>query len=241
VDLKATIDFLKTTQLCHNFLARELKQVAGICKIQQFKAKEQVFEDGDNKDYTNHFYIVFRGDIQVSKAYSYNGLTRTLLLNILTAGDCFGEIAMLTQCHTRTATIKCLTACEFLMIERSEFLNLYNANRKMADNLLMIYTRHLIHANNVSRFVMFSAKDATARLMYMLDFLKSKYGIPDGNAGILINLPFNNGKIAEFLSMKQQLYSRCKLSLKKNGLIDFNGRNLAIPDYSRFCAVLYGV
>jgi len=240
MEQKAVIQFLKSTRLCQNFLVKELKQVVEVCKVQKFKAKDQVFEDGDNRDYTNHFYLVLKGDIQVSKAYSYNGLTRTLLLNILTAGDCFGEIAMLTQCHTRTATIKCLTDCEFLMIERRDFLQLYQANRKMADNLLIIYTAHLIHANNVSRFVMFSARDATARLMYMVDFLKSKYGVTDGKGGFLINLPFNNGKIAEFLSMKQQLYSRCKLNLKKSGLIDFDGRNLTIPDYQRFCSVLFG-
>jgi len=231
--------FLADTKLCNGFLQRELSKIASVSKIKVFKANELVFADGENKDHLNHFYIVLDGDIQISKSYDYDGNKKSLLLNILTSGDCFGEIAIITQSNTRTASVKCLTATRLIMIDKRDFWEIYQANRKLADNLLLIFINHLHQSNNVSRFVAFSVKDASARLMYMVDFLRSKYGVLDDNCYV-ITLPFNSSRITDFLSMKQQLFSRCKSNLKKRGLLEVSGKVLVISDYNFFCKVLYG-
>jgi len=232
--------FLADTKLCNGFLQRELMKITTVCKVKAFKANELVFADGENKDHLNHFYIVLDGDIQISKSYDYDGNKKSLLLNILTSGDCFGEIAILTKSNTRTASVKCLTATRLIMIDKRDFWELYQSNRKLADNLLLIFINHLHQSNNISRFVAFSVKDASARLMYMADYLRSKYGVLDNNIGCVITLPFNSSRITDFLSMKQQLFSRCKSNLKKRGLLEVNGKVLIIPDYNFFCKVLYG-
>jgi len=232
--------FLSTQSLCKDFLKREIEQIASVCRIQCFLAKELIFVEGDNSDFVNYFYIVVHGDVQISKSYSFNGTEKSLMLNILTAGDCFGEIALLTQSRMRTATVKCLTNTKLLIIDKRDFLEILHTNIKLSNNLLLIFIDHLKHSNNVTRFAMFSVKDASSRLMYMLDFLRMKYGFHDGENSYTINLPFSSSKITEFLGMKQQLFSRCRLNLKAKGLLTGSGKILTIPDYKRFCNVLYG-
>jgi len=231
-------DFLKHIELCMNFNRIELERFSSLCRLAKFSAKDLVFEEGDNENFINYFYIVLSGNVQISKKNNNNGMANNLLINILTGGDCFGEIAILREDKTRTATVKCLTATSFLLIDRRDFLEFYNANRIIADNLIKIFMNYLNHSNNVSRFVVFSSKDASIRLAYMLEFLKSKYLRSQVDNRIQIQLPFNSGKVAEFLCMKQQLYSRCKISLSRNGLAEISGKKIIILDYKKFQAFL---
>jgi len=232
------LKFLKTTDLCKNFSMKELEQFSSLCKLAKFSAKDQIFEEGDNESFINHFYIVLSGDAQISKEIHCNGSIYNLLINILKTGDCFGEIAILRDNKTRTATIKCLTPMELLLINRCDFLEFYNGNRKIADNLLRLFMSYLDHSNNVNGYVIFSSKDASKRLAYMVDFLKSKYLKSHIDKRVEIELPFNSSKIADFLCMKQQLYSRSKISLKQKGLVEIFGKTIIISDYTKFQAFL---
>ena len=49
-------------------------------------------------------------------------------------GDYFGEIALLQDCP-RTATVRCLSSCELLVIDKSDFLDLVANNELFAANL----------------------------------------------------------------------------------------------------------
>jgi len=233
------ITFLKSIKFCNGFKNAELKELAGKLRLQSFSAKEQVLSEGDSKDFINHFYIVVKGDVSISKQHENKGQICNLLINILKAGDCFGEIAMIQDDKTRTATVKCLTDAVFLIIDRRNFLEFYKSSWQMAHNFNKIFIKYLNHSNNVSRYVVFSSRNATARLMYMIDFLNSKYGTIDKNDLCQIDLPFNTSNIAEFLSWKQQMYSRCKLELENCGMITVDTRSIKIHNYSNFKAALY--
>jgi len=233
------INFLKSIKFCNGFKNTELKELAGKFRLKSCSAKEQVLSEGDNSDAINHFYIVVKGNVSISKQHENKGQICNLLINILKSGDCFGEIAMIQDDKTRTASVKCLTDTIFLIIERRNFLEFYNSSWQMAHNFNRIFIEYLNHSNNVSRYVVFSSRNATARLMYMLDFLKSKYGDIKKDNSCLIDLPFNSSNIAEFLSWKQQMYSRSKLELENCGMISVDSKSITIHDYSKFKAALY--
>jgi len=231
------IHFLCGIKLCDDFSNTELTRMANICQVKSFVARDQVLSEGDKNDCINHFYIVVKGDVSIAKQHVCEGQIRHLLINILKTGDCFGEIAMLKKDKTRTASVKCLTDSIFLVIERRIFLEFYKSSWKMAHNLNHIFIDYLNHSNNISRYVVFSSRDATARLMYMIDFLGSKYGTMNDDL-CQINLPFNSSNIAEFLAWKQQMYSRGKLELERCGMISVGLKSITIFNYSKFKASL---
>jgi len=232
------IGFLKDTKLCSDFKSCDLKNMAAICRVVNFMAKDPVLCEGDNLERVNHFYIVVKGDVSIAKEHLSEGQMKSLLINILKSGDCFGEIALLQNDKTRTASVKCLTDSTFLTIDKRSFLEFYRSSWQLLHNLNQIFIQYLNHSNNVSRYVVFSSRDASARLMYMIDFLKSKYCAAKDDE-FTIDLPFNTSYIAEFLAWKQQMYSRCKLELEKRGLITVETKSITIHSYSKFKAALY--
>jgi len=232
------ISFLKETALCNKFTSLELENFSNLCKFQYFLSGETIFSEGSKFDSTCNFYFVFKGDLQVTKIHTKIDIPKSMLINILKSGDSFGEIAILQSNNTRTATVKCITDSILLYIEKKHFMAMYQLNRKIADNLIGILIGFLNHSNALTRYVMFSSRDASCRLGFMIDFLRIKYGEPDGLNRFKISIPFNNGLIAEFLGMKPQLFSRCRKDLTDRGLISGYGRIFIIADYIRFKAFL---
>jgi len=230
--------FLKDTALCKNFTHQELEQFLVFCKFEHFYAGEILFNEGECLGKLSYYYFVFKGDLQVTKLHTKIDIPKSMLINILKSGDSFGEIGILQDDTVRTATVKCITDLTLLVIERKNFLAQYKSNRKIADNLIDILIGFLKHSNELTRYVMFSSRDASCRLGFMLDFLKDKYGKPDGHNSFIINIPFNTGLIADFLGMKPQLFSRCKKNLVERGLISGYGRTFVIIDYTLFKAFL---
>jgi len=238
IDDTEKIDFLKSTELCKKFSVTELQDFAGFCKFQAFQAGETVCDEDEKLGNNYYFYFVFKGDLQVTKLHSKLGLPKSMLINILKSGDSFGEIAILQNDTVRSASIKCISDSVLLRIEKQDFLAQYKANRKIADNLIDILIVFLKHSNALTRYVMFSSRDASCRLGFMLDFLREKYGCQNDSDSYTINLPFNTGLIADFLGMKSQLFSRSKKELSERGLISGYGRTIHIPDYTAFKAFL---
>jgi CRP-like cAMP-binding protein len=93
-----------------------------------FEPGDEVIRQGDEGETA---YVVESGRLEVLKDGSK--------LGELGEGDCFGEIALLSKV-TRTATVRCLTACELAVLARDDFGvltagfgSLAEAIRKQAD------------------------------------------------------------------------------------------------------------
>jgi len=136
--------------------------------------------------------------------------------------------------------VKALTDSKLLKVNRQDFLQLYRSNHKFANNLTNIIIGYLNHSNNMSRYIMFSSRDAVCRISFMYDFLAGKYGVVQNDGSCEIHLPFNSQLILEFLGMHQQAYSRNKKILTDNGVIYGHGRKIVINNYAQFCQSLHG-
>jgi Cyclic nucleotide-binding domain len=85
-----------------------------------FEAGQEVISEGDVAESA---YIVNAGRLAVLKAGNQ--------VAELLEGDCFGEIALLRNVK-RTATIRCLTACELTVMARQDFLALSTGRGALA-------------------------------------------------------------------------------------------------------------
>jgi ATP-binding cassette subfamily B protein len=64
------------------------------------------------------FYIIARGKVEVWRAEEHSG--RVMRMAVLQEGDFFGEITLITG-FPRTATVRTLTVCTCISLERGQF------------------------------------------------------------------------------------------------------------------------
>jgi ATP-binding cassette subfamily B protein len=94
-----------------------LEEVSHRFASEQVPGDRVVLQEGDPGD---RFYIIVRGRVAVSKT-SEGDAERTVA--VLETGDHFGEIALLRDVPS-TATVRTLSACMFLTLQRGHFVEL---------------------------------------------------------------------------------------------------------------------
>ena len=106
------------------------KPIIPFMKKQSFKANHTIFRAGEPAD---KLYIITKGE---AKVVEYD-IT-------LTEGQIFGEIAIFSQEHKRTATITCTTDCELLVVSGDEVITLYYTSPQFSLYIIKMITDRLI-------------------------------------------------------------------------------------------------
>ncbi len=100
---------LRRVDLFAEMTTRQLGHLATVTQEQVVPAGSMIFEEGDAGD---ALFLIISGQVEVLR-----GSTR---LKILRDADYFGELAVLTG-EARNASVKALTDCLLLRLERSDF------------------------------------------------------------------------------------------------------------------------
>jgi serine/threonine-protein kinase len=93
VSRRESRDSLRSLRFFDNFSDEDINEILGSSQLQSFAAGAEIVREGD---IDAAFYLIARGSAEVRKG--------KLVLDTLTRGDCFGEIAFLTAAR-RTATV----------------------------------------------------------------------------------------------------------------------------------------
>jgi ATP-binding cassette, subfamily B, bacterial len=112
-----TAERLRLTPLLRDLDPAVLEEVSDRFASEQVPADRLVLQEGDPGD---RFYIIARGRVVVTKGPEGDA-ERTVA--VLETGDHFGEIALLHEVP-RTATVRTLSPCMFLTLQRGHFLEL---------------------------------------------------------------------------------------------------------------------
>ena len=112
-----TVERLRLTPLFRDLDPAVLEEVSHRFASEQVPGDRLVLQEGDPGD---RFYIIVRGRVAVSKG-NEGDADRTVA--VLETGDHFGEIALLRDVP-RTATVRTLSPCMFLTLQRGHFLEL---------------------------------------------------------------------------------------------------------------------
>jgi len=106
---------LKAFPILENLDEQKLAELAPFFATETFSTGREIVRQNDPGD---RFYIVARGVVEVWRTEESSGHTRRVA--VLQAGDFFGEITLITG-FPRTATVRALTVCTCVSLERGQF------------------------------------------------------------------------------------------------------------------------
>ncbi|MFA7346297.1 MAG: HDOD domain-containing protein [Desulfurivibrionaceae bacterium] len=111
IDLDEQIEFLKKVHFFHGFDDHELKQFLQVSKWLRVPANTVIIKEDTTE---RAFYILVRGEVRVEKRLP--GKAKPIQLTTLATGDCFGEMALVTEIK-RTADVVASTESFILRVE----------------------------------------------------------------------------------------------------------------------------
>ena len=113
-----------------------LGAISRAAKLRQLAPGELVVREGED---ATGFFLLCQGQAEVVKGLGRDG-ERTL--GTLGEGDFFGEMALFDG-FRRSATVRAVSDCECLVLERSDFLPLVATRPEVALALLQVLSRRL--------------------------------------------------------------------------------------------------
>jgi CRP/FNR family transcriptional regulator, cyclic AMP receptor protein len=149
----------------------DLEALSHMAASRTYKAGEPVFMKGD----AGHAMMaVLSGRVRIC---SYSAEGREVVLNVISAGEVFGEIAMIDG-GERTADAFAMEATELLVLNRRDFLPVLARNPDVCMKLLELLCQRLRWTSEQIEDINFL--DLRSRLAKRLIYLANHYGEPSG-------------------------------------------------------------
>lgn len=211
--------FLSQTMLFDGLPDAQLAELAIIASSRAYAKEENLFQQGDPG---SGFFIVQSGRIKIFKL-STDG--REQILHIFEEFDHFAEVPALDG-KPYPAAATAIEAAQVLFFPRQLFLSLLTQEPDLAINLLKSFARHLRHFSNLVDDL--TLREIPARLANYLLRLSQQ-----SNSAEIITLDLSKGQLAARLGTIPETLSRIFAKLKRQGLLDVEGRQIKLLDLER--------
>jgi CRP-like cAMP-binding protein len=106
-----------------------LRKRHSMFRYQDFQPAETIFQEGDPASCA---YFIHRGEVEVSRIH--NGREETVAR--LGVGDYFGEMSLLSDRTTRSATVRALAETRVAVVGRENFLRMFFTVASFRENIL---------------------------------------------------------------------------------------------------------
>ncbi|HEY9825790.1 MAG TPA: Crp/Fnr family transcriptional regulator [Stenomitos sp.] len=211
------VKFLSQTMLFQNLPVEHLNDLAALAIAQPYAKNEVLFHQGDP---ARGFFIVQSGRIKVFKL-SAEG--KEQILHIFGRNDHFAEVPALDG-ESFPASAAALEQTEVLFFPRLAFLQLLEAQPKLAINLLKSFARHLRLFSHLIDDLVF--REVPGRLAAYLLGLSP---LPEAGAET-VALDLTKGQLAARLGTIPETLSRVFAKLSRDGLIEVDGGRVRLLD-----------
>ncbi len=122
------IDNLRRVEIFAGLIDEELLKVADLCKAVRVPADRTIFNEGDGGD---ELYIIHEGSVRVMiNTRAADGSVAPSTINMLYAGQCFGEMILLNSA-ARSATVVAADAATLIVIREPDFRELCDSNPRI--------------------------------------------------------------------------------------------------------------
>lgn len=212
--------FLNRVKIFQDLSVEEAGILEGMCEVQRLKRKQPIFMPGDASD---KVYLLKSGLVKISKV-TEDGKELTLLF--LSQGDIFGELAVIDG-GPRNTLGEAYEDSVVCAIGRVEFLTFVVARPRVALELMrLIATRRQKLENKIDNLLF---KGAHARLAGLFLELAKEFGVRDSR-GMIINLKLTHREMANLIGSTRETVSFALLDLKRDQLIETDGKRVIILD-----------
>ena len=171
-------------------------------------------------------YVITKGQVKVIENESDG---REIILEILGEHDYFGEMSLIDN-KNPSADVVAMEDTELFFLGREDFVKLLKENPNIGIALLEEMTRRLRISDNKIKSL--SISNAEGRIAAAILQIAENTGIIH-QGSVQVTLPYQHD-IANLAGTSRETVSRVLHALEKKGLIEFDGSNIIIPDYSSF-------
>ena len=200
---------LRRSALFGQLTSDEIEQVARIARTRTVGKEAMLFMQGDPGD---ALYGIASGKVLISLSTPEG---KEFSLNLMEAGDVFGEIALLDG-HPRTANARALEETQLVVIQRDHFESLVQQHPALALHLLQLLCDRLRW--NAQLIEEFSLLSVPARLARRLLTLGELMGNPGENGETVLDIA--QAELAQFLGVSRQVVNQHLQDWRREGWIE---------------------
>ncbi len=161
--------------------------------------------------------LVLSGEVEVTKP---QGQTGTVLMNVISPGQCFGAASMFQEYEFYVTDIVAKKRSSILFLPQEALLQLFTDSQQALANYLSFLTGRIFYLNR--KIDAYTGGSAECRLaMYLLDHQQE--GTPPK-----VVLPFGMNKLAELLGIGRASLYRAMETLDTKGITARDGKCIVI-------------
>ena len=203
--------------------AAELESILSFARVEAYAARETIFLKGSPG---RGMMAVLEGRVQM-QAPSADG--PTAVLNVMEAGEIFGEIALLDG-RDRSADALAMTACRLLVIDRREFIPFLRQNADVALRLMAILCDRIRRTTEQVEDLLFL--NLHTRLAKKLLSLATKLDerAPDGRR---MTPALSQRELAAMVGFTRESVNKQLSHWQRDGLIEARSGRIALLDEDR--------
>jgi CRP-like cAMP-binding protein len=201
----------------------DLDCLAQLSVIRNYKAGEPIFLKGDPG---TAMMAVLSGRVRIC-TYSTEG--REVVLNVISPGEVFGEIAMIDG-GERTADAFAMDETELLVLGRRDLMPVLARNPDVCIKLLELMCRRLRWTSEQMEDISFL--DLRSRLAKRLIYLADYYGEPSGE-GDRKNVRISQQLLANMIGASREAVNIQLAAWKEEGLISSRRGWITVLDQTR--------
>jgi CRP/FNR family cyclic AMP-dependent transcriptional regulator len=202
--------------------AGDIQELGKIVDVKTYATDTAVFFQGEPSD---SLYMVLKGSVKVTET-SPEGHEK--ILDILGAGEIFGELAMLDG-HPRSATVTTSEPTELGSISHRNFQQFVETRPEILWKVLAALCERIRKTS--ANIVEMSSRDVPYRLLAALSQLAEKHGQIAADGSCMVNLKFGADDLAAMVGSSREIVSRLLHRYQEDGLVELGkNKQLIIPD-----------
>ena len=195
----------------------ELKEyISSNKKVKSYKSGEIIYDEGNH---ANNIYLIKSG---VIKSHKIDEFGKELITKIYKSDEFFGYTSF-TENIPYLESATAMEKCEIISISKDDLKKILKQNHKLTLEFIQLLTDNLIEfKEQLLQMAYGSVKKKTANTI--LQFTEK---IPNKSVG---TIKISRSDLASVAGIATESLIRTLSSLKKEGLIDIEGRNITVLD-----------